>query len=132
MIYVRSLIFLSLFACAGVPAIATPDKVGEIEKDKRLEYSKIEQAQKKLNQFGFELVEDGILGFQTRNALSKFQQDRNLKPTGQLDRKTLQALGVEDDGHVGVPTSMNPNDLTKTTAKDKKIENSQQKDPTHD
>ncbi len=125
MTWMRLLIFLPLFSCAVVPAIANTD---DSRKGESLEYSTIEQAQKKLNEFGYELVEDGILGFQTRNAISKFQQNHNLDPNGRLDQKTLQALGVEDDGHVGVPTAMNPNDLTRTTSQDKKMENSNQKE----
>jgi peptidoglycan hydrolase-like protein with peptidoglycan-binding domain len=129
MTWMRLVIFLPFFSCAAVPAIADSE---DSKKQERLEQSTIEQAQKKLNQFDYELVEDGILGFQTRNAISKFQQNHNLAPNGRLDQKTLQALGVEDDGHVGVPTAMNPNDLTRTTSKDKEIENSKQKESSNE
>ncbi|HSE98994.1 MAG TPA: peptidoglycan-binding domain-containing protein [Blastocatellia bacterium] len=37
---------------------------------------------------------NGTMNFQTRNALRRFQQDRNLPVTGDLDLRTAQALGI--------------------------------------
>lgn len=37
---------------------------------------------------------DGVWGDRTQQAVRQFQQQRNLEPTGQLDVRTLAALGV--------------------------------------
>jgi peptidoglycan hydrolase-like protein with peptidoglycan-binding domain len=41
---------------------------------------------------------DGKLGAETRQALSQAQKDRELEPTGRLDRRTVAALGIDVDG----------------------------------
>ncbi|HEU4922788.1 MAG TPA: peptidoglycan-binding domain-containing protein [Burkholderiales bacterium] len=38
---------------------------------------------------------DGQMGPQTRAAVTKFQRSENLEPTGQLNRQTLVALGLQ-------------------------------------
>jgi peptidoglycan hydrolase-like protein with peptidoglycan-binding domain len=38
---------------------------------------------------------NGTLNVQTAQALSAAQKDRELEPTGQLDRRTLAALGID-------------------------------------
>jgi peptidoglycan hydrolase-like protein with peptidoglycan-binding domain len=40
---------------------------------------------------------DGVMGTATRSAVKKFQQSENLEATGQLNRQTLVALGVQSD-----------------------------------
>lgn len=57
--------------------------------------SVIKAAQQKLNDAGYNAgATDGMMGPQTRAALKKFQADKNLPQSGQLDQKTMAALNV--------------------------------------
>lgn len=59
----------------------------------------VKKAQEALNERGYSEVEsDGNWGPQTQRAVMKFQEEEGLDQTGQLDRATLAALGVEDEG----------------------------------
>jgi peptidoglycan hydrolase-like protein with peptidoglycan-binding domain len=58
----------------------------------------IKQAQQALDEKGFKVNADGVLGSQTKQALSKFQQQQGLQQTGQLDQETLSALGISQAG----------------------------------
>jgi len=56
----------------------------------------IRQVQDRLQAAGFTPgATDGALGPQTRNALRLFQNAKRLPPTGELDEKTLEALGLQ-------------------------------------
>ena len=55
----------------------------------------IQAAQTKLNDEGYKVgTPDGKLGLKTRSAIRKYQQDKNLKVTGQLDESTLSHLNL--------------------------------------
>ena len=58
----------------------------------------VKAAQTKLNELGFKAGRiDGKIGgpnSQTRTAIRAFQGKHNLKVTGELDEKTVQALGI--------------------------------------
>jgi len=57
--------------------------------------SVIKQAQQKLSAAGHDAGSaDGILGQKTAKALKDFQQAKGIEATGQLDARTLAALGV--------------------------------------
>ena len=58
----------------------------------------IKQVQEKLSAAGHEVQADGIMGPKTEAALKEFQQSKNLEASGQLDQKTLAALGVSEGG----------------------------------
>jgi len=58
----------------------------------------IKQAQQALDQKGFHVTADGIRGRQTKQALSKFQQQQKLQQTGALDQQTMSALGMPQTG----------------------------------
>jgi peptidoglycan hydrolase-like protein with peptidoglycan-binding domain len=61
----------------------------------RLDQDIIQAAQTKLNDEGYKLgTPDGKLGPRTRAAVRKYQQDKNLQVTGQLDESTLSHLNV--------------------------------------
>ncbi|HUG77656.1 MAG TPA: peptidoglycan-binding domain-containing protein [Burkholderiales bacterium] len=64
----------------------------------------IKQVQQKLNEQGFHAgAVDGRMGETTRQALRNFQQsESDLEATGEIDQKTLSALGVEAQGSAGV------------------------------
>jgi len=51
------------------------------------------QMQQQLNALGYDAgTADGVMGQKTRNAISAFQEDNNLKATGRLDLPTKSAL----------------------------------------
>lgn len=61
--------------------------------------SSIKQVQQKLNDQGYDAGPvDGKSGPKTKEALRKFQQKEGIQPTGQVDQKTLAALGVQGQG----------------------------------
>lgn len=55
----------------------------------------VRQVQQILNDRGFRTGVDGLMGPRTQAALKRFQRARNLEPTGQLNRQTLVALGIQ-------------------------------------
>jgi peptidoglycan hydrolase-like protein with peptidoglycan-binding domain len=58
----------------------------------------IRQVQQTLINRGFRAGPvDGVMGPATQSAVKKFQQSENLEATGQLNRQTLVALGVQPD-----------------------------------
>lgn len=58
----------------------------------------VKQAQDKLSAAGHDAgPADGKLGPRTQKALKEFQQSKGLEASGQLDQKTLAALGVSGD-----------------------------------
>lgn len=60
----------------------------------------VRNLQQELSDRGYRVgTVDGIWGPQTQQALSNFQRDRNLQATGQIDRQTMAALGL--DAQVG-------------------------------
>jgi len=66
---------------------------------KPLSPDQIKQVQWALDQKGFHVGRaDGVLGRETRQALSEFQHQQKLQRTGSLDDQTLQALGVDLNG----------------------------------
>jgi peptidoglycan hydrolase-like protein with peptidoglycan-binding domain len=65
----------------------------------------VKQAQQKLNAQGLNAGQaDGKVGPQTQKAVKEFQQSKGLQPTGKLDRRTLAALGVEENASAGRAT----------------------------
>jgi peptidoglycan hydrolase-like protein with peptidoglycan-binding domain len=61
--------------------------------------STVRQVQKTLSDRGYRTGgADGRMGPQTQAAIRRFQRAENLEPTGQLNRRTLIALGVQKDG----------------------------------
>jgi peptidoglycan hydrolase-like protein with peptidoglycan-binding domain len=57
--------------------------------------STLMEAQKKLNQEGFDAGRaDGRWGTKTAEAVKSFQEKNNLPPTGKLDEQTLADLGI--------------------------------------
>jgi peptidoglycan hydrolase-like protein with peptidoglycan-binding domain len=63
----------------------------------------IREVQRTLHRHGFRAGPiDGVMGPSTRAALKGFQQSKKLESTGQLNRQTLVALGVQPDPMSGV------------------------------
>jgi hypothetical protein len=80
--------------------------------DMHLSRDEIRQVQIMLNQQGFNVGEpDGILGARTREALIAFQRNKGFQASGQIDQRTLAALGVSGASHQGnqsQPATMGP------------------------
>jgi peptidoglycan hydrolase-like protein with peptidoglycan-binding domain len=65
----------------------------------------IKQAQQKLSAAGYDAgPADGIMGAKTKQAVKDFQQAKGFEATGQLDQRTLTALGASG-GVGGTPGS---------------------------
>lgn len=59
----------------------------------------VRQVQEKLSQQGYDVGPiDGIFGPRTEQAVRKFQEDKGVQPTGQIDQQTMAALGIEGEG----------------------------------
>lgn len=71
----------------------------------------VKQVQEKLSQQGYEVGPvDGIFGPKTQQALRKFQQDKGVQPTGQIDQQTMTALGIQGQGGTQ-PGGAQPGDM---------------------
>ena len=59
----------------------------------------VKQAQDKLSALGKDVgTPDGQMNSKTQQALTDFQQENGLQPTGQLDQQTLAALDLNQSG----------------------------------
>ncbi len=57
----------------------------------------VKQAQEKLSAAGHDAGEpDGIMGPKTQSALKEFQESKGLQASGELDQKTMAALGMSE------------------------------------
>jgi len=70
------------------------------------------QVQQALNQRGYDVGPvDGVMGPQTRRAISQYQRDNNMSVTGRADAQLASALGVSDSSATRgtASTGSNPN-----------------------
>jgi peptidoglycan hydrolase-like protein with peptidoglycan-binding domain len=91
----------SLPAVAGLMEQAQQEGFRQAQSatQRKLSPDQIKQVQEALDQKGFHVGRpDGVMGRDTRQALSSFQRQLNLQQTGQPDDLTLQALGVDVNG----------------------------------
>jgi peptidoglycan hydrolase-like protein with peptidoglycan-binding domain len=59
----------------------------------------VKQAQEKLSAAGHDAgPADGVIGPKTQSALKEFQESKGLQASGELDQKTIAALGVSSSG----------------------------------
>ena len=72
-----------------------PYGVQQQQKQSSTDQETIREVQQKLSQQGYNVNPDGIMGPNTRKALSQFQNDQGIQANGQLNQQTLAALGVE-------------------------------------
>ena len=82
---------------SGMPSAAQSGNMNGSMGRSAQDWSKdeIQQIQKALNEKGFNVGEvDGVLGPQTKKALSDFQQKQGMQATGEVDSKTMTALGL--------------------------------------
>lgn len=89
----RCAIFAVLMAAGTSPILA----------DDRLfvDGDTVREVQQTLRDRGFRLGVDGIMGPRTQAVLRQFQKAENLEPTGQLNRQTLVALGIQEAASAG-------------------------------
>lgn len=97
-IVIAATAFVSLSALAEGNR-AAPDKQAQAGTSASVQSqansSVIKQAQQKLSAAGHDAgPADGLLGAKTQQALKDFQQAKGIDATGQLDQRTLTALGV--------------------------------------
>ena len=64
--------------------------------------SEVQQVQQKLSEQGYKPGPvDGKFGPKTQEAVRKFQQEKGIQPTGQIDPQTIAALGVQGQSGQG-------------------------------
>jgi len=83
----RSLIafmFIMILAVAGAPSAYADQRT--------------EEAQARLSELGYDVTADGVFGEGTERAVRKFQQDRGLNVTGDLNSDTREALFSKQGG----------------------------------
>jgi hypothetical protein len=75
------------------PALSERDVTGS---ERMPGAEEVRQAQQKLNDMGYDAGHvDGIMGAETRSAISNFQRSEGLAATGQLDKQTMKALSID-------------------------------------
>lgn len=71
----------------------------------------VREIQRALSEAGYDPgPQDGQMGEQTRSALQEFQQAQGMEATGELDARTLAALGVDSELGGGLATSPSGSD----------------------
>jgi hypothetical protein len=63
--------------------------------------TRVQSAQRALIKLGFVLKADGMMGTSTRQAIEKFERDRNIAVTGELTPKTIKELSTQS--HIAIP-----------------------------
>src|SRR5207248_7864343 len=89
--------------------VTTPSKPAQTSTAAKVSDDIVRRAQQALERAGYEIgTPDGQLGPRTIAAVKRFQTDRYLAVSGQLDESTLAALGID--------TSSSANSLPHITA----------------
>ena len=89
---------LSRTAIAAAVALAIGSATALAHDNSYVDSTTIRQVQQTLHKRGFRAGPiDGIMGPSTQAAVKSFQQSQNLETTGQLNRQTLVALGLQPD-----------------------------------
>lgn len=99
---------LSRTAIAAAVALTVSSAAVLARDNAYVDATTIRQVQQTLQSRGFRTGPiDGVMGPATQAALKRFQQSQNLETTGQLNRQTLVALGVQPDTTSGVDRHVN-------------------------
>lgn len=99
---------LSRTAIAAAVALALSSAAALARDNAYVDATTIRQVQQTLHNRGFRAGPvDGTMGPATQAALKQFQQSENLETTGQLNRQTLVALGVQPDPTSGAVRQVN-------------------------
>ncbi len=79
------------------------------EKMMNLSSSDIKNVQQALNDKGYDAGKaDGVWGAKSQRAVKDFQKAQGEQPTGQLDQRTIAALGVKVGPHAQAGTANQP------------------------
>lgn len=89
---------LTYCTAAGAFAFALTTSALVAQEGRYVDSATIRQVQQTLNQRGVKVATDGLMGPGTQAAIKSFQQSEKLEPTGNLNRQTLAALGLEPRG----------------------------------
>ena len=90
----RYSVIASVLLSLSVPAALAADAI-------YVDGNMVKKAQRVLTQRGFKTSADGQMGPRTQAAVRGFQKAHNLEPTGQLNRQTLMALGLQQSASAG-------------------------------
>jgi peptidoglycan hydrolase-like protein with peptidoglycan-binding domain len=95
----KRLMVLAIALCAGAMPMAALAQSGERPTyEKPLSAQAVRDVQARLKALGYYGgAVDGAWGPGTRAALERFQRDRRLAVTGQLDQATVTAMGLDPD-----------------------------------
>ncbi|MBI5162324.1 MAG: peptidoglycan-binding protein [Magnetospirillum sp.] len=101
----KTVLTLALLATVAVgPAMAREQNMqrqgamgGPQQSSQSMDQNTIRNVQQQLQQQGYDVGQiDGVMGPNTRQALSQFQRDNNMPASGRLDQQTMAALGVQE------------------------------------
>jgi hypothetical protein len=77
------------------PSVALTGRKPQSNPPLTVDWAITEDVQEKLIQLGYKPgVVNGVVGPKTRDAITKFQQDNSMPPTGEIDRALLRKLGL--------------------------------------
>lgn len=79
---------------SGAGTAATQDQAAGMSGD-NLEQEEVRELQQALKDAGQDVEVDGVWGDNTAEALRKYQEEEGLTPSGELDDRTLTALGLD-------------------------------------
>lgn len=85
---------------AGTESVHKTRSVGESRSA-----TNVQDVQSALSSRGYDLQVDGIMGPNTKSALTRFQRDQGIPETGRMDTETMRALNLEQ-GTERVPASV--------------------------
>jgi hypothetical protein len=60
-----------------------------------MERERVHAAQRALIRLGYNVKADGVIGSSTRQAIEKFERDRNIRVTGELSPRTVRELATQ-------------------------------------
>lgn len=104
----RSLIafmFIMMLAVSGAPSAYADQRT--------------EEAQARLSELGYDVTADGVFGEGTERAVRKFQQDRGLNVTGDLNSDTREALFSKRGGEGSNEGTANSNKVGNVQCRDR-------------
>ncbi|MFZ0133936.1 MAG: peptidoglycan-binding domain-containing protein [Desulfobacterales bacterium] len=66
-----------------------------VSSHQKMSKQEVKSAQQALNNEGYTLSEDGVMGKNTQKAIEEYQKKNNLKQTGRLDAETMSKLNLK-------------------------------------
>lgn len=75
----------------GAESVSEGRSIGEMKSA-----TQVKDIQAALSSRGYDLQVDGVMGPNTKNALTRFQRDQGIPETGRMDTRTVRALSLEE------------------------------------